>query len=302
MTKVNTTISAWRAAGACLRCGGFRDRPNRTICSVCAQRVHDLREGKRDKIKPGPKTSPVPELERRHLRREEYRKAGVCIRCQGPRDRGNRDDCAACFDLRRILYGPNRRAAYIQRREEVQAVARQKRIAWKAVGLCSLCGHDRDNPTLSVCADCRQRSMERCRTQRLHRLAAGLCPKCGKRPPLPGKRSCADCIEAMKAAYRKAYLRDPAAFLARLHTRRTRKLGNGGSFTAAEWLTIVRLQDHTCLMCGRKEPDITLTVDHVIPVSLGGPSWAWNLQALCLSCNTSKGDNYLDLRPNGPWI
>lgn len=302
MAKANSTNLARRSAGLCTRCGGFQDRPSRTYCSVCAAFIRDLREGRRQNGKPGPKPCGLTPREQQAIRRNRLAEAGVCIRCNAPRDRGNRVECAACFDRCRILYREAKRAYWKRKSEAMKIANREKRQAWKAAGLCSLCGSDRQNPDFLLCTPCRERSLKRCRAQYRRRRAAGLCPKCGKVPPLPGKRSCADCIEAMKAAYRKAYLRDPEKFLARLHTRRTRKLGNGGSFTAAEWLTILRLQDYTCLCCGKREPDITLTVDHVIPVSLGGPSWAWNLQALCLSCNTSKGDNYLDLRPNGPWI
>lgn len=80
------------------------------------------------------------------------------------------------------------------------------------------------------------------------------------------------------------------------HRRRARIKGNGGTWTAAEWAAIKAQQDYRCLMCGRREPDIALTVDHIVPVSRGGRNVAANLQGLCKSCNSKKHRRVLDLR------
>lgn len=50
-----------------------------------------------------------------------------------------------------------------------------------------------------------------------------------------------------------------------------------------------------CLGCGRVEK---LTVDHVVPLSLGGNNWPANLQPLCLSCNLKKHTKIIDYRPD----
>lgn len=54
---------------------------------------------------------------------------------------------------------------------------------------------------------------------------------------------------------------------------------------------IVYTRDHrACLTCGSKDD---LTLDHIVPWSLGGPDSEDNLQTLCVSCNSRKGDRVL---------
>lgn len=45
---------------------------------------------------------------------------------------------------------------------------------------------------------------------------------------------------------------------------------------------------HTCRYCGGQPPDVKLTVDHVLPVTLGGTSEPTNLVAACADCNAGK--------------
>ena len=48
-----------------------------------------------------------------------------------------------------------------------------------------------------------------------------------------------------------------------------------------------------CLCCGAKTG---LSIDHVIPISIGGKDELSNLQPLCKSCNSSKGTKKTDYR------
>lgn len=63
----------------------------------------------------------------------------------------------------------------------------------------------------------------------------------------------------------------------------------GGSHTYGEWETLKAQYNYTCPMCLKKEPDVRLTQDHIIPVSKGGSNNIENIQPLCRSCNSSKG-------------
>ncbi len=51
---------------------------------------------------------------------------------------------------------------------------------------------------------------------------------------------------------------------------------------------ILRRDNHTCQICGRTAPGVALTVDHVVPVALGGSDDPANLQAACRDCNAGK--------------
>ncbi|RJQ10886.1 MAG: HNH endonuclease [Bacillota bacterium] len=71
--------------------------------------------------------------------------------------------------------------------------------------------------------------------------------------------------------------------------------GTEGSFSYLEWVALCEKYDNRCLCCGEQKP---LTVDHVIPLSLGGPNVIANVQPLCGICNAKKGNRTIDYRPD----
>lgn len=71
-----------------------------------------------------------------------------------------------------------------------------------------------------------------------------------------------------------------------------------GSYTLAEWIELVEKCGSRCLCCGRKEPEVILTVDHITPLSLGGTNDIGNLQPLCKSCNSKKHTKTVDYKVN----
>lgn len=78
--------------------------------------------------------------------------------------------------------------------------------------------------------------------------------------------------------------------------RRARKLQAEGSHTLEEWESLKRHYNFTCLCCGRQEPEITLTRDHVIPLNKGGDDSINNIQPLCNRCNSKKSSKSIDYR------
>lgn len=57
---------------------------------------------------------------------------------------------------------------------------------------------------------------------------------------------------------------------------------------------ILRRDNHTCRYCGGQPPEVKLTVDHVLPVTLGGTDDPSNLCAACKDCNAGKSSSTPD--------
>ena len=70
--------------------------------------------------------------------------------------------------------------------------------------------------------------------------------------------------------------------------RRSKELSNGGSFTRQQWLWRLEFYGFRCAYCGCEVAEETAHIDHVIPVSKGGPNWPSNLVPSCCKCNLSK--------------
>ncbi|SHY11634.1 HNH endonuclease, putative [Mycobacteroides abscessus subsp. abscessus] len=51
---------------------------------------------------------------------------------------------------------------------------------------------------------------------------------------------------------------------------------------------VLRRDNYSCRYCGRSAPEVKLTVDHVVPVALGGSDEPSNLVAACSDCNAGK--------------
>jgi 5-methylcytosine-specific restriction endonuclease McrA len=80
--------------------------------------------------------------------------------------------------------------------------------------------------------------------------------------------------------------------------RRAREYGyTGEHFTGQEWLDLLEASGGVCLACGTTEE---ISVDHIIPLSLGGSNHIENIQPLCVACNCDKGTTDQDYRERSP--
>lgn len=96
---------------------------------------------------------------------------------------------------------------------------------------------------------------------------------------------------------RRWRMRHPDKVKALKRRRRARLALTPGSHSEAEWQALKARHGHRCLRCGRREPEVTLTRDHVIPLGLPGASdRIANIQPLCGPCNAWKGRRALDFR------
>jgi 5-methylcytosine-specific restriction endonuclease McrA len=77
--------------------------------------------------------------------------------------------------------------------------------------------------------------------------------------------------------------------------RRAALAGAQGELRAVDFFLLCRQYGFRCLRCGGLF-GLSLTPDHVIPLVKGGANVIENIQPLCLSCNSSKGDDIVDYR------
>jgi 5-methylcytosine-specific restriction endonuclease McrA len=84
---------------------------------------------------------------------------------------------------------------------------------------------------------------------------------------------------------------------------RARRAGVEGTLTLEGWRKVKEFFNYTCLRCGKREPEIKLTPDHVMPIAKHGSNTIDNIQPLCGSCNSSKGGRQkIDYRPIIPFV
>lgn len=92
--------------------------------------------------------------------------------------------------------------------------------------------------------------------------------------------------------YHKEYFKTPNGKLSHTysnHNRRALYKNGRADMTPARWGKILRSQDNRCNICHKKfTKKRPATQDHITPISKNGSLLSDNIQALCLSCNSSK--------------
>lgn len=80
--------------------------------------------------------------------------------------------------------------------------------------------------------------------------------------------------------------------------KRSERLANArrlGTHSPEEWEALLQVCGEECLRCGDSTEKVK---DHIVPIYMGGSDAIENIQPLCRSCNSSKGPDQADHRPN----
>lgn len=152
----------------------------------------------------------------------------------------------------------------------------------RAESLTSLFAHLIDD------CPCSSKTCSKCHIQQCHHAFA---PDKRKWDGLHGH--CNTCRKASRTHHRLA---SPDIVRVSEYNARARQEHALGTITAEQWRDLKAQSDFRCLCCGKPEPEITLTLDHVIPLSKGGAHSIDNVQPLCLACNKSKNTKATDYR------
>lgn len=134
------------------------------------------------------------------------------------------------------------------------------------------------------------------------------CTQCKTTDPAEfwkGQRLCKTCDKAYKLANREKYLdlwRHNAAQWAAANPEKARQKYTDykarlkaapGQLTPRLVAMVYEIHGHQCLKCAATKD---LTIDHVLPLTLGGSNCLDNLQPLCRACNGGKGGRFGDYR------
>lgn len=141
--------------------------------------------------------------------------------------------------------------------------------------------------TVTCSAKCgRKRDMRlRGATYAVADLEPAECARCGEGfgPKSPTNRFCSlDCKESTRFLRRRV---DPEYHAARSRWRAMRRAAVTFPFTGEQFASKLAYWGNACWMCGAD----ACSLDHVKPVSKGGPHMLANFRPACRSCNSSKG-------------
>ena len=86
-----------------------------------------------------------------------------------------------------------------------------------------------------------------------------------------------------------------------MHSIKSQRRRAQGRIDRKEWIAILARFNNQCPACGRSEPEIVLTIDHITPLVCDGTNNSDNLQPLCRSCNSRKKTQTIRYEPYGQY-
>ena len=186
--------------GRCVNCGKADDftRQGRSRCKACNERYHHN----------GKKNMTQEQRDRENTYKREWaqmrKDAHVCIEC-GTKDRRTLDGRCQCLQCAKKRADRQREKWDYARKKEQRDARKAK---WKAAGLCSNCGREREDETYAMCALCRLNYQLRSAKRKIAkgwqpRGYNGRCYQCNRAPAMEGKKLCPACYAKKVETLRK---------------------------------------------------------------------------------------------------
>jgi 5-methylcytosine-specific restriction endonuclease McrA len=147
-----------------------------------------------------------------------------------------------------------------------------------------------------------EKRVSKFRGSKHHNWKGGLprCIDCGETKSRVGKR-CRSCLDLINKGENHPNWKGGIELkLVSNRNYRALKKNAVGTFSLEEWVLLKVQYGNKCPRCNKNEPDIKLTVDHIIPLSKGGSNLIENIQPLCVSCNSYKSNRYIVKYNNNP--
>lgn len=87
----------------------------------------------------------------------------------------------------------------------------------------------------------------------------------------------------------------PAFFVSEGFTESKTIRSQGRQIPRELLIRVIRRDHNLCQKCGKSLLDKEIEIDHIIPVSKGGPTTESNLRVLCLKCNRKKSNKFHEI-------
>jgi len=178
--------------GRCVDCGKVDDftTGGRSRCAVCNAKHK----------RPERKVMTQEQRDAENANKREWAKmrkaAHLCIEC-GTKDRRTISGKCQCLQCAKKRADRSRETWDYAHEKEL----REARVArWKAAGLCSNCGHEREDETKAMCAACRLKYRLRNAKKKIKngwqpRGYGGKCYQCNRAPAIEDKKLCQECYD-----------------------------------------------------------------------------------------------------------